>query len=188
MIDPIPLTPFYRHYACVALGLCLACTAGVVLYESLVAPIPSGAGTGLSIGQLFAAGGYSAARFVKTTGRAPTEGEKLRLARVGTALSLSVSVVGILALFAYHYVMAFVVALPWSQFQYYVLRQQLVSMWLDLGAGVWILILGGSGALSLILGYWILKSTYGRNAQKLASKLSSQKVSQKRWRVGSTRL
>lgn len=28
MIDPIPLTPFYRHYACVALGLCLACTDG----------------------------------------------------------------------------------------------------------------------------------------------------------------
>ncbi|OCP18500.1 MULTISPECIES: hypothetical protein [unclassified Ensifer] len=128
-------------------------------------------GTGVSIGLIFAVGGVSAERFIRVNERPPTLAEKRRLASVGSFLSIVMGLVGGLAMVAFHYVMAFLIAHPVYQLSYYVMRKQLVAMWMDLGTGLLLLIFGGAGVFSWLLGYGILRWTYGRSARKFALRL-----------------
>ncbi|KQW43178.1 MULTISPECIES: hypothetical protein [unclassified Ensifer] len=164
------LSPFYRHYALVALAASLAFAIGAAVYQRYFGSLPNSIGTGACIGLLFAVGGVSAERFIRVSGRAPNLAEKRRLATVGSFLSILMSLVSGLIMVAFHYVMAFLIAHPVYQLSYYVMRQQLVAMWMDLGTGLLLLIFGGAALFSWLLGYGILRWTYGRSARKFALK------------------
>ncbi|SDN39195.1 hypothetical protein [Ensifer sp. YR511] len=162
------LMPFYRHYTLVAFATSLMFMFGAAVYQRYIGSLPNSVGTGASIGLLFAVGGVSAERFIRVNGRAPNLAEMRRLASVGSFLSSVMGLVAGLTMVAFHYVMAFLIAHPVYQLSYYVMRQQLVAMWMDLGTGLLLLILGGAGVFSWILGYGILRWTYERSARKFS--------------------
>ncbi|OCP10655.1 hypothetical protein BBX50_03015 [Ensifer sp. LC11] len=168
----MPLTPYYRYCALTTVAKLAAILAGVIAYEIYVGPLPEGIEYGLWPASIMLPSSFTAIRFVQNHRRIPTDEEKRQLSRVSFGLNVIIGTLPFIAVVAWYYAMAFLVADPAYQLYYYAYWQKAVSLFISLGPGLWLL-LAGLLAFSLTVSYLMIRWQYGGMAQKMAARLPS---------------
>ncbi|HEV7308706.1 ABZJ_00895 family protein [Ensifer sp.] len=167
------LTAYYRYFALYCFAVMVVCLVGMIAYEYNFGPIPSAAQYGLWFAQVICPAAATAYRFVQHHRRCPTKDEKAKLARVSLALAVAINAIPLLAIVGWICVMAFIVGDPDFQIVYYAYRQQAVWLLVSADAMFWIVVACGV-AMFFLASYFLIRSQYGRSAQKLAARMFPQ--------------